>query len=209
MKRRIALLVLKVLMPIVLMDGCQPVSAVTLPNEDTKIVQEPVAVEATQPAVIPTGTPIAGEQVKSFPIPPGSPVTEKNWILVAQAADIVVAGAVKDIRSYHGTNPFGWKLILSDVTVDRLTVLKGKEVKQLTFTVEGGTVGDITAYVSSAPQLQIGVTYVLLLKSDQKRKLWIFGTDFGALPLTKEKQVQALDTDLTKLHQALRGEPRR
>jgi len=144
------------------------------------------------------------EQAKPFPIRPGSSLTTENWILVAQAAERTVAGTVKDIHSYYGKNEHGFDLILSDVKVDVSSVLKGEQAKDLSFTMEGGTIGDTTLSVSSVMPLKKGATYVFLLSSDQEGRLRLFGTNFGALPLEKDARVQALNTDLIKLQQAIR-----
>jgi hypothetical protein len=163
---------------------------------------EVVPAEPTSPDTL-QDTTLVPPKAGQFPIPPGSPVTKDNWISVAQAADFVVAGKVDNISSYYGMNEYGFELILSDVTVDVSSVLSGKQVEQLIFTVEGGTVGDTTLYVSSTPQFEIGATYVFLLSIEEEDRLWLYGTDFGALPLIESTHVQAIGSDLTELRQAL------
>lgn len=161
------------------------------------------AAQITTPAQDKVPVPIQERQTRAFPLPPGSPLTSENWLRVAPVADWVVTGVIREVSSYYGTSRHGFELILSDLRLEVTKVLQGQPVGQLTFTVEGGTVGEMTVHVSSTPELEVGATYLLLLQRDQQGRLWLFGTNFGALPVAEGDAVDALGIRLETLYQAL------
>lgn len=80
--------------------------------------------------------------------------------LVAEHGTIVM-GEVVDLKSYW--NPEG-TFILTDVRFKAHDVLKGKpDPRELTFTVMGGTVGDLTALIVGGAELISGNSYVVFL----------------------------------------------
>jgi hypothetical protein len=76
----------------------------------------------------------------------------------------VVVGEILDAQSYwneEGT------FILTDIRVSALEVLKGNpREKELTVTLMGGTVGELTALVVGGAELIPGKAYVLFLNED-------------------------------------------
>lgn len=76
--------------------------------------------------------------------------------------DVVVDGTVLDLHSYW--NP-RHTFILTDVRVRPLRTLKGVvDGNALTFTVPGGTVGEVTVLLVGGPNLLPGSEYVVFLK---------------------------------------------
>ncbi len=147
----------------------------------------------------------ASAETTRFPLVPGSPVTTKNWITVAKAADYVVSGKVEDVHSYYGKTPFG-TIIFSDITVVVDQVLKGDPLNYLTFTTMGGTVGELSLSVSSLYPIKTGMRFLFLTAQNQDHKQELFGTNFGTLPLDKDNHVGILDVELKELQKALGGE---
>jgi len=78
--------------------------------------------------------------------------------------EMVVKGRVLDIHSYWNT---ARSFILTDVRLRADDVLKGDRTqREVTFTVMGGTVGDITTLVIGAPDLEPGSEYLLFLNRE-------------------------------------------
>ena len=77
----------------------------------------------------------------------------------------VVYGRVLDIHSHWNADH---SMILTDVRVRASEVLKGdKESREVTFTLLGGTVGEITTLIIGGPELVPGSDYVLFLNREQ------------------------------------------
>jgi len=79
---------------------------------------------------------------------------------LAAENDLVVEGRVLEIHSYWNG---GHSFILTDVTVHPSRVLKGERAGDVTFTVMGGTAGDLTTVIVSEADLTPGSPYVLFL----------------------------------------------
>lgn len=80
--------------------------------------------------------------------------------LVRRNATVVVAEVV-DVASRWNEDR---TLILSDVTLAPRRVLRGPDVRDdLTITVMGGTVGDLSTVIVAGPELVRGSTYVVFL----------------------------------------------
>lgn len=76
----------------------------------------------------------------------------------------VVFGRVMDIHSYWNTDH---TMILTDVRVRASQVLKGDPAaREITFTLLGGTVGDITTLIIGGPELVPGSDYILFLNRE-------------------------------------------
>ena len=82
---------------------------------------------------------------------------------LAKDNDVIVRGKVLSTHSYW--NP-GHSFILTDVRLAPLEVLKGgpsSDSGELSFTIMGGTVGDVSVLVVDGPSLIPGSEYVLFL----------------------------------------------
>jgi len=79
----------------------------------------------------------------------------------------VVHGKVLDIHSYWNADH---SMILTDIRVLASTVLKGDPAaREVTFTVLGGTVGDVTTLIIGGPEFVPGSEYVLFLNRERLR----------------------------------------
>ena len=79
--------------------------------------------------------------------------------------EAVVYGRVLDIHSYWNAEH---TMIMTDVRVRSSEVLKGdRAAREITFTLLGGTVGDITTLVIGGPDLVPGSDYILFLNREQ------------------------------------------
>jgi len=76
----------------------------------------------------------------------------------------VLVGKVKTVYSYYDGNEWGDVLIFSRVDVKVEKKLKGKTDDEVSFVVEGGTVGEITLKVSNYPLFEEGEKIKLYLK---------------------------------------------
>lgn len=77
----------------------------------------------------------------------------------------VVYGRVLDIHSYWNA---GHSMILTDVRVRPNEILKGdRRTPEITFTLLGGTVGDITTLIIGGPDLVPGSDYILFLNRER------------------------------------------
>jgi len=78
--------------------------------------------------------------------------------------EAVVVGEVVDTKSYWNSDG---SFILTDVRIAPREVLKGKvDKRNLTVTVMGGTIGDLTTVIVGGAQLIRGNSYVLFLNHD-------------------------------------------
>ncbi|HKQ58880.1 MAG TPA: hypothetical protein VJY35_13530 [Candidatus Eisenbacteria bacterium] len=76
----------------------------------------------------------------------------------------VVHGRVLDIHSYWNADH---TMIMTDIRVLPNQVLKGdRAAREITFTLLGGTVGDITTLIIGGPELVPGSEYVLFLNHE-------------------------------------------
>lgn len=76
----------------------------------------------------------------------------------------VVHGRVLDIHSYWNADQ---SMIMTDVRVQVAQVLKGDPTaREITFTLLGGTVGEITTLIIGGPELVPGTDYVLFLNRE-------------------------------------------
>ena len=83
--------------------------------------------------------------------------------LVANNANVVV-GEVLAVRSYWNEDG---SFILSDVTFGVTETLKGKKHRpEITITVMGGTVGELSSLIVGGPELVEGRAYVLFLNHE-------------------------------------------
>ena len=98
--------------------------------------------------------------------PPASATTLIRASLdeLAKANTTVVVGEVLDIHSYWNEDS---SFIFTDVRVAVADVVKGQlGERELTFTVMGGTVGDLTTLIVGGPELVPGRPYVLVLNQE-------------------------------------------
>lgn len=87
----------------------------------------------------------------------------------AEEATNIVVGKIKQVKSFHATNKWNDDLIMSQVTLKVDKALKGEQQNEVTFIVEGGTVGDIVLRVSSVPLFEEGEAITLYLKKKENR----------------------------------------
>ncbi len=80
----------------------------------------------------------------------------------------VLIGKVKNVYSYYDGNEWGDYLIFSRVDVKVEQKLKGKTNDEVSFVVEGGTVGEMTLKVSNYPLFEEGEKIKLYLKEDKQ-----------------------------------------
>ena len=79
--------------------------------------------------------------------------------------EAVVYGRVLDIHSYWNSEH---TMIMTDVRVRASQVLKGdRAAREITFTLLGGTVGEITTLIIGGPELVPGSDYVLFLNHER------------------------------------------
>ena len=79
--------------------------------------------------------------------------------------EAVVYGRVLDIHSYWNADH---TMIMTDVRVRASQVLKGdRAAREITFTLMGGTVGDITTLIIGGPELVPGSEYILFLNRER------------------------------------------
>ena len=98
----------------------------------------------------------------------------------ADEATNIVVGKIKQIKSFYATNKWGDNLIMSEVTLKVDKVHKGDQVDEVTFIVEGGTVGDIVLRVSSVPLFEEGEELILFLKKKNGRFEYLDSKRFDA-----------------------------
>jgi len=78
--------------------------------------------------------------------------------------EAVVLGRVVDVQSYWNADG---SFILSDVKVQVLEALKGSAAeKEVTLTVMGGNVGELTTLIVAGPDMTVGSDYVLFLNRE-------------------------------------------
>lgn len=78
--------------------------------------------------------------------------------------EAVVLGRVVDVQSYWNAQG---SFILSDVKVQVLDALKGSAAeKEITLTVMGGNVGELTTLIVAGPEMTVGSDYVLFLNRE-------------------------------------------
>ena len=95
----------------------------------------------------------------------GSPAEATTMIRLGLAELVsthrsVVVGEVLDVSSHWNTDG---TFILTDVRVLVLDTLKGQPANELSLTLMGGTVGDLTTLIVSNAELVPGKSYVLFL----------------------------------------------
>ena len=120
---------------------------------------------------------------------------KKNLGQLAAESELIVVGRVTAKTSnWHDG------LILTHHTFEVERCLKGKATGQLVVTEIGGTVGDMTMRVESAPTYAVGQRVVLTLKKDVKGFLrthgWIQGRFFVARNPATELDMVRLDPGL-------------
>jgi hypothetical protein len=78
--------------------------------------------------------------------------------------EAVVVGRVVDVQSYWNAEG---SFILSDVKVEVLDALKGAALeREISLTVMGGSVGELTTLILAGPEMTIGGDYVLFLNRE-------------------------------------------
>ena len=101
-----------------------------------------------------------------FAIPAGATTLIRQGLDQLTAGnEAVVYGRVLDIHSYWSSDH---DMIMTDVRVRASQVLKGdRAAREISFTLLGGTVGDITTLVIGGPDLVPGSDYILFLNRER------------------------------------------
>ena len=101
-----------------------------------------------------------------FAIPAGATTLIRQGLDQLTAGnEAVVYGRVLDIHSYWNSDH---DMIMTDVRVRASQVLKGDHAaREISFTLLGGTVGDITTLIIGGPDLVPGSEYVLFLNRER------------------------------------------
>jgi hypothetical protein len=85
-----------------------------------------------------------------------------NWGKRVDLSEKILRGQVIDVRSYWNSKK---ALIYTDITVLVDEHIKGDGQREITITIPGGTIGDVTHQVSDTPHFGIGDYGVILLES--------------------------------------------
>ncbi len=99
----------------------------------------------------------------------GSSIVQLSLPDIADHSGQVVRGKVASLESYW-TTAYGPRTIETKVTLDQVSYFKGQRSKatQFTYTVPGGTVGDMTMRIAGAPEFKQGEEWVLFLLPEWK-----------------------------------------
>jgi len=97
----------------------------------------------------------------------------------AEKATHKLIGKVKKVESYYGSNTWGDNLIFSRVSVKVEKKLKGEMFDNVEFTVEGGTVGDMTLNVSECPLFSEGEVFLFYLKKTDGKFEYLYSQEPG------------------------------
>lgn len=110
-------------------------------------------------------------------------VQEKNLKMLTEEADNIVIGKVGNQESYWEDGK-----IFTNVTIFAKQHLKGKNEKQITLTVPGGTVDGISATVSDAPLFEEDDEVLLFLKENNlKHDFIVLGWNQGKYTIKNNK----------------------
>ena len=89
-----------------------------------------------------------------------------------EEATHIFIGEVEEVQGYFDLNEWDDYLIFSRIKVKVKKELKGKAEKDVSFSVEGGTIGEIGLWVSESPAFKKGEAYKFYLKkTDSEYKL--------------------------------------
>jgi len=89
-----------------------------------------------------------------------------------EATDIVV-GQVEDASSYYDLNEWGDEIIFTRVEVRVDKNVKGRAQHRVSFSVEGGQLGDLALNVSESPVFTRGESVKLYLKKEQDKYSYV------------------------------------
>jgi hypothetical protein len=125
----------------------------------------------------------------------------------AKGANKVVMGTVSDVHSAFGVNEHGDQLILSQVELRVEEMMKGTPQSTVVFTVEGGTVGNLTLEVSDMQQMERGKRAVLFLTNSSKGDV-PHGRSAGVMELNADNRVTGTDLTVDEIRAAVRAAAR-
>lgn len=99
----------------------------------------------------------------------------------------IVVGEIVDARSYWNEDH---TFILTDVRIATYEALKGNVGQELTVTIMGGQVGDLTTLIVGGPELVPGHSYVLFLNEENlpgRRALTVRHLSQGAFDIKMDR----------------------
>jgi hypothetical protein len=123
----------------------------------------------------------------------------------AKGATSIVVATVLDVDADFGTNEFGDRLILSQVSFQVDETMKGPRQATGVMTLEGGTVGDLSLDVSDMPRMQTGERAVLFLVSARAAGYVPYGRGAGVMKLDGENRVPGTDLTLSDIRAAVQA----
>jgi hypothetical protein len=129
---------------------------------------------------------IAGLSVASLSAQSGN---GNGLIQQARGAKKVVVGTVTNVTSTFDVNAYGDRLIVSNAQLHVDETLKGPKEPAVTFTVEGGTVGELSLSVSDMPVMEVGERAVVFLDDTNRGGHVPHGRGYGVLKLNANNQV--------------------
>ena len=145
---------------------------------------------------------IAGLSVASLSAQSGN---GNGLIQQARGAKKVVVGTVTNVTSTFDVNAYGDRLIVSNAQLHVDETLKGPKEPSLTFTVEGGTVGELSLSVSDMPVMEIGERAVVFLDDTNRGGHVPHGRGYGVLKLNANNQVDGTTLTLDDIKNAVQA----
>ena len=118
---------------------------------------------------------------------------DSSWPLSTRlrGAERVVVATVQQVSAKHGFNEYGDALILSEITLEVQESLRGDAQGTATFTLEGGTVGELTLRVSDLPTLVPGDRGVFALRRSPAGETWLpNGRALGIILTTEDADLE-------------------
>lgn len=122
---------------------------------------------------------------------------------MVQKSDLIVVGEVLDNQpSRWGTNSWGDELIYTDYTIAVTDTVKGAVKQEVTVTLEGGTVGDVSLTADHMPTFNKGERVVLFLR-DQGGEWMVYSGLQGKLTVDENGFVAKGKVALVDLKQRI------
>jgi hypothetical protein len=122
----------------------------------------------------------------------------------ARGSAVVVLATVTDVQSRFGTTAFGDQVILSDLRLDVGETLKGQSNQNLTVTIEGGEVGELTLRVSDMPVMRSGERAVFFLDRAGNGHV-LHGRGSGVLKVDEADRVRGTDLTVDDVRRSVRA----
>ena len=124
----------------------------------------------------------------------------------AKGAKKVVLATVSDVRAEMGHNDYGDSLILSRVTMRVNETMKGAHEANVSVTIEGGTVGDLTLEVSDMPVMEEGDRAVVFLEDSKKGGYVPHRRGLGVMKVDGNNDIEGTDLSLDDVRAAVKAQ---